>query len=157
MKNAPSILDQIQCPKDLKKIAPEQIELLAEEIRTKIIEVTSSNGGHVGPNLGVVELTIALHLAFDSPEDRFVWDVSHQGYVHKLLTGRNDERFEKIRKSGGLSGFLTREESDHDHFGAGHAGTSLSAALGDPPGPRAKQGSTPPAGGDSDGGRKAHV
>ena len=130
MKNAPSILDQIQCPKDLKTLAPEQIELLAEEIRTKIIEVTSSNGGHVGPNLGVVELTIALHLAFDSPEDRFVWDVSHQGYVHKLLTGRNDERFEKIRKSGGLSGFLTREESDHDHFGAGHAGTSLSAALG---------------------------
>ena len=108
MKNAPSILDQIQCPKDLKKLAPEEIDLLAEEIRTKIIEVTSSNGGHVGPNLGVVELTIALHLAFDSPEDRFVWDVSHQGYVHKLLTGRNDERFEKIRKSGGLSGFLIR-------------------------------------------------
>ena len=130
MKNAPSILAQIQSPKDLKKLAPEEIDLLAEEIRTKIIEVTSSNGGHVGPNLGVVELTIALHLAFDSPEDRFVWDVSHQGYVHKILTGRNNERFDKIRKSGGLSGFLTREESDHDHFGAGHAGTSLSAALG---------------------------
>ena len=88
------------------------------------------NGGHVGPNLGVVELTVALHLVFETPQDSLCWDVSHQGYVHKLLTGRNDERFDLLRQSNGLSGFLSREESPHDAFGAGHAGTCLSAALG---------------------------
>ncbi len=103
---------------------------LAEEIRQRIISATSKNGGHVGPNLGVVELTIALHRVFDTPKDRFVFDVAHQGYVHKLLTGRNDERFDKLRQSDGISGFLSRAESDHDAFGAGHAGTALSAALG---------------------------
>ena len=96
----------------------------------RIISVTSQNGGHVGPNLGVVELTIALHLAFESPKDSFLWDVSHQGYVHKLLTGRNDERFDNLRNCSGYSGFISREESVHDCFGAGHAGTALSAALG---------------------------
>ena len=124
------MLDSIRSPSDLKGLNPEELELLASEIRQRIITATSQNGGHVGPNLGVVELTIALHLAFDSPNDSFLWDVSHQGYVHKLLTGRNDSRFDKIRNTGGYSGFLSHEESIHDSFGAGHAGTALSAALG---------------------------
>jgi len=130
MENNSEILKEISSPADLKKLDYEQIEILCQEIRNRIIDATSQNGGHVGPNLGVVELTVALHLAFDTPQDSFFWDVSHQGYVHKLLTGRNDERFEKIRQSNGLSGFLSREESKHDAFGAGHAGTALSAALG---------------------------
>lgn len=108
----------------------EELTKLAEEIRTRIIEVTSKNGGHIGPNLGVVELTLALHRVFESPNDQFVFDVSHQGYVHKLLTGRNGQDFDKLRKSGGVSGFLSRSESEHDCYGAGHAGTALSAALG---------------------------
>ena len=95
------------------------------EIREQIINTTSKNGGHIGPNLGVVELTIALHKTFSSPKDSFIFDVSHQGYVHKLLTGRNDERFQKLRSTNGLSGFLNRNESEHDAFGAGHAGTAL--------------------------------
>ena len=116
---------------DLKeKLNEGQIGQLCGEIRNRIIETTSENGGHVGPNLGVVELTVALHLVFDTPKDSFFWGVSHQGYVHKLLTGRNDKRFDKIRQSEGLSGFLSRDESQHDAFGAGHAGTALSAALG---------------------------
>ena len=125
-----SLLDQIKGSADLKTLSTEELENLAKEIREKIIEVTSKNGGHLGPNLGVVELTIALHKIFDTPKDRFVFDVSHQGYVHKLLTGRNDGRFDKIRLTEGLSGFLNRDESEHDSFGAGHAGTALSAAVG---------------------------
>jgi len=125
-----SLLDRIQSPADLKRLAPEQLPQLAREIRQRVIEATAKNGGHVGPNLGVVELTIGLHRVFDTPEDRFCFDVAHQGYVHKLLTGRNDGRFDRIRQSGGLSGFLARAESPHDAFGAGHAGTALSAALG---------------------------
>ena len=124
------ILSKIQRPQDLRSLTRQEIVALSEEIRTRIIKTTAQNGGHVGPNLGVVELTIALHLAFETPRDSFCWDVSHQGYVHKLLTGRNDERFDAIRKTDGLSGFLSREESQHDAFGAGHAGTCLSAALG---------------------------
>ncbi len=124
------LLEQIRSPRDIKKLSHEQLAQLAAEIRRNIIETTAQNGGHVGPNLGVVELTLGLHRVFDTPEDRFVFDVAHQGYVHKLLTGRNDERFAKLRQSGGLSGFLAREESPHDAFGAGHAGTALSAALG---------------------------
>jgi 1-deoxy-D-xylulose-5-phosphate synthase len=124
------ILKKITKPSDLKNLDVGQIETLCQEIRTRIIDATSQNGGHVGPNLGVVELTVALHLAFDTPKDSFFWDVSHQGYVHKLLTGRNDEKFDKIRQAEGLSGFLSREESEHDAFGAGHAGTALSSALG---------------------------
>ncbi|MDA7757019.1 1-deoxy-D-xylulose-5-phosphate synthase [Opitutales bacterium] len=125
-----SILPKVNSPADLRKLPKEELSILAKEIRHRLIQVTSKNGGHVGPNLGVVELTIALHLAFDSPTDKFCWDVSHQGYVHKILTGRNDERFDKIRNDGGLSGFLNIEESSHDSFGAGHAGTALSSALG---------------------------
>lgn len=125
-----SILEQIRSPRDIKKLSYDQLAELALEIRQSIIETTAQNGGHVGPNLGVVELTLGLHRVFDTPEDRFIFDVAHQGYVHKLLTGRNDPRFAKLRQSGGLSGFLNRDESPHDSFGAGHAGTALSAALG---------------------------
>lgn len=125
-----SLLSQIHSPDDLKNLSREQLDQVAGEIRARVIEVTSRNGGHIGPNLGVVELTMALHRVFDSPNDRFVFDVSHQGYVHKLLTGRNGEKFDHIRQTGGLSGFLCRSESPHDAFGAGHAGTALSAALG---------------------------
>jgi len=124
------LLAQIGGPGDLKKMAIEDFPRLAEEIRQRLISVTSINGGHLGPNLGVVELSIALHRVFDSPKDNLVFDVAHQGYVHKLLTGRNDERFNDIRKTGGYSGFLARSESQYDCYGAGHAGTALSAALG---------------------------
>ncbi len=125
-----SLLSKIESPNDLRKFSGKDLATLAQEIRNRIIKATSENGGHVGPNLGVVELTIALHLAFDSPTDKFCWDVSHQGYVHKLLTGRNDSRFDDIRKDEGLSGFLNIAESTHDSYGAGHAGTALSSALG---------------------------
>ncbi len=123
-------LPGIRSPEDLKQLKPEQLPQLASEIRETILDVTSVNGGHVGPNLGVVELTIALHRVFSTPRDQFVFDVSHQGYVHKLLTGRQGAGFASIRKTGGLSGFLCRSESPHDSWGAGHAGTALSAALG---------------------------
>jgi 1-deoxy-D-xylulose-5-phosphate synthase len=125
-----SLLSRIQSPADVKQLPAEELPQLAQEIRQRIIATTAKNGGHVGPNLGVVELTIGLHRVFNTPHDRFCFDVSHQGYVHKLLTGRNDERFDHIRSSEGYSGFLSRAESEHDAFGAGHAGTALSAALG---------------------------
>ena len=124
------LLERIKSPEDVKQLSEEQLPVLASEIRERIIKVTSENGGHVGPNLGLVELTIGLHRVFNTPQDRFVFDVAHQGYVHKLLTGRNGEDFDNIRQCGGLSGFLNRSESEHDAFGAGHAGTALSAALG---------------------------
>ncbi len=128
--SAPRLLDRITGPADLKALALEQLPQLAQEIREELIMVTARNGGHIGPNLGVVELTIALHRVFDSPTDQFVFDVAHQGYVHKLLTGRGGKFFRNLRKSEGASGFLYRQESVHDSFGAGHAGTALSAALG---------------------------
>jgi len=124
------ILRGADSPVAVKELAPEQLTQLAGELRDEIIEVCAANGGHVGPNLGVVELTLALHRVFDSSTDRFVFDVSHQGYAHKLLTGRGGSFFRKLRQTGGASGFLTRTESIHDAFGAGHAGTALSAALG---------------------------
>ncbi|MGD0058662.1 MAG: 1-deoxy-D-xylulose-5-phosphate synthase [Verrucomicrobiia bacterium] len=122
-------LDMINSPADVKLLTLDQLQTLAQEIRDELITVLSKTGGHLGPNLGVVELTIALHRVFESPKDRFVWDVSHQVYVHKLLTGRR-ETFHKIRQSGGPMGFAYRSESPYDCFGAGHAGTALSAALG---------------------------
>lgn len=125
-----SLLESIRGPADIRLLAREKLPVLAQEIRQRIIDVTASNGGHIGPNLGVVELTLALHRIFESPRDKFVFDVAHQGYVHKLLTGRNGPDFDRIRQAGGLSGFLARYESEHDAFGAGHAGTALSAALG---------------------------
>ncbi len=124
------LLDTISSPQDLRKLSPEAIDTLATEIRQEIITVTSENGGHVGPNLGTVELSIALHRVFDTPKDKLLFDVSHQSYTHKLLTGRNGRKFKSIRKSEGISGFFNRTESEHDAFGAGHAGTALSAALG---------------------------
>jgi 1-deoxy-D-xylulose-5-phosphate synthase len=125
-----SVYSQLTSPADLKALSRDDLDTLAGEIREKLIDVTSRNGGHIGPNLGVVELTMALHRVFECPRDRFVFDVSHQGYVHKLLTGRNGEAFDQIRKTNGLSGFLCRSESESDAYGAGHAGTALSAALG---------------------------
>jgi 1-deoxy-D-xylulose-5-phosphate synthase len=131
MNDSPArLLETIHGPADFKALAPAQLPQLAQEIRDEIIAVTAKNGGHVGPNLGVVELTMALHRVFDSPTDQFVFDVAHQGYVHKLLTGRQGEFFRGLRQTGGASGFLYRSESQHDSFGAGHAGTALSAALG---------------------------
>ena len=127
---AASLLKIIRTPADVKALQAAQLPQLAQEIRDEIIAVTAKNGGHVGPNLGVVELTIALHRVFDTPTDQFVFDVAHQGYIHKLLTGRQGDFFRKLRQTGGASGFLYRSESPHDSFGAGHAGTALSAALG---------------------------
>jgi len=124
------LLPTIQSPADVKALPASELPRLAQEIRDELIAVTSKNGGHIGPNLGVVELTLALHRVFSTPEDQFVFDVAHQGYVHKLLTGRGGDFFRKLRQTGGASGFLTRSESPHDAFGAGHAGTALSAALG---------------------------
>src|ERR1041385_2866229 len=122
-------LDMVDSPAHVKKLTQEQLLQLAEEIRHELITKLAINGGHLGPNLGVVELTIALHRVFSTPKDKFVWDVSHQVYVHKLLTGRRD-RFHTIRTTDGLNGFALRTESEHDCYGAGHAGTALSAALG---------------------------
>lgn len=120
---------EIKSPKDLKELPEEQLNDLAAEIRRVLIESLSQTGGHLGPNLGVVELTIALHRVFETPKDKFVFDVSHQGYVHKMLTGRWSA-IDTIRQYEGLNGFLLRSESEHDSYGAGHAGTALSAALG---------------------------
>ncbi|MGA2206195.1 MAG: 1-deoxy-D-xylulose-5-phosphate synthase [Terracidiphilus sp.] len=124
-----TLLDSIQSPADLKRLDSAQMASLAGEIREFLIQTLSRTGGHLGPNLGVVELTIALHAVFSTPEDKILFDVSHQAYIHKILTGRR-ERFETIRQPGGLNGFMLRTESEHDCYGAGHAGTALSAALG---------------------------
>jgi 1-deoxy-D-xylulose-5-phosphate synthase len=123
------LLDTIHSPSDIKQFTIPQLESLAQEIRERLILTLSKTGGHLGPNLGVVELTLAMHYVFDTPQDRFVFDVSHQAYIHKLLTGRR-ERMDTIRQPGGLNGFMLRTESEHDSYGAGHAGTALSAALG---------------------------
>lgn len=122
-------LDMVDTPEHVKKLTLEQLLRLAEDVRQELINVLSKNGGHLGPNLGVVELTIALHRVFSTPKDKFLWDVSHQTYVHKLLTGRKG-RFPTIRMTNGLCGFALRSESEHDCYGAAHAGTALSAALG---------------------------
>jgi hypothetical protein len=118
-------LDMVDEPLHVKKLTLEQLQQLAQEIRQELIAVLSKNGGHLGPNLGVVELTIALHYVFATPDDKFVWDVSHQSYVHKLLTGRKN-RFHTIRTTGGLSGFAMRSESEHDCYGSGHSEAILS-------------------------------
>jgi len=128
-KTSARLLDRIESPADLKRLEENQLPQLAQEIRDELISVLSRTGGHLGPNLGVVELTLALHRVFETPEDKLLFDVSHQGYVHKLLTGRLD-RFGTIRQYQGLNGFLLRSESEHDCYGAGHAGTALSAGLG---------------------------
>src|SRR6478672_5003220 len=124
-----TLLDGINGPEDLKRLRRDQLPDLAAEIRERLIEGCSITGGHIGASLGVVELTIALLYEFDSPTDKVLWDVGHQAYTWKLLTGRN-AAFPTLRQTGGISGFLKRTESDHDQFGAGHAGTAVSAALG---------------------------
>ncbi len=128
-KNNYQLLNTINNPSDLKKIPIDQLELLAVEIRNYLLEVVAEQGGHLAPNLGVVELSIALHYVFNSPEDLMVWDVGHQSYIHKLLTGRRDF-LKSLRDYKGCRGFLSREESEYDVFGAGHAGTAISAGIG---------------------------
>ncbi len=124
-----ALLELIRGPEDVRRLARDQLQPLADEVRRRLIEVVSQTGGHIGAGLGVVELTVALCYSFESPRDRIVWDVGHQAYPWKILTGRND-RLPTLRQPGGLSGFLRRSESEHDQFGAGHAGTGLSAACG---------------------------
>jgi len=123
------ILDQIENPKDIKNLSMNDLSKLASEIRSLIIEVVSKNGGHLSPNLGVVEMTLALHYVFDAPKDRIIWDVGHQCYTHKIITGRKD-KFSSLRQYNGLSGYPCREESEYDVYNTGHASTALSAALG---------------------------
>src|SRR5438045_5104027 len=124
-----ALLESIRGPDVSNRLSKEQLQPLADEVRRRLIDGVSQTGGHIGAGLGVVELTVALCYCFDSPRDRIVWDVGHQGYPWKILTGRND-RLPTLRQPAGLSGFLRRDESPHDQFGAGHAGTGLSAAFG---------------------------
>ena len=124
-----SILKTIQSPADLKRLSPAQFPALCQELREQIIGVVSNVGGHLASNLGVIELTVALHYLLNPPKDKIVWDTSNQAYAHKLLTGRR-EQFHTLRQYGGLSGFTKREESVYDTFNAGHAGTGVSAAYG---------------------------
>jgi 1-deoxy-D-xylulose-5-phosphate synthase len=124
-----TVLDRIQSPADLRPLSRDELRTLADDVRARMVDVCSRTGGHIGAGLGVVELTIALHYAFETPRDQLVWDVGHQGYPHKLLTGRNTQ-MESLRQENGISGFLKRSESPYDTFGAGHAATAISAALG---------------------------
>ena len=123
------LIDNIITPRDLRLLSREDLSLIANELREEIIQVVSSKEGHLGASLGVVELTIALHYVFNTPDDLIVWDVGHQAYSHKILTGRKD-KFSSNRQLGGISGFPKRSESIYDTFGTGHASTSISAALG---------------------------
>jgi 1-deoxy-D-xylulose-5-phosphate synthase len=123
------ILDQVQTPADLKRFSDEELKLLADELRNETISAVSETGGHLGAGLGVIELSVALHTIFDAPKDKIIWDVSHQAYPHKILTGRRD-RIRTLRQKNGLSGFTKRSESEYDAFGAAHSSTSISAALG---------------------------
>ena len=122
-------LNTINFPSDIKKLTNSDLKILSKEIREKMVEAVSKTGGHLGAGLGVVELTVALHYIFDTPKDKIIWDVGHQSYPHKILTGRK-EKIETLRTGGGLSGFTKRDESEYDPFGAAHSSTSISAALG---------------------------
>src|SRR5215472_9113346 len=123
------LLDQIKVPADLRHLEKAQLRALADELRTELVDAVSVTGGHFGAGLGVVELTVALHYVFDTPADRLIWDVGHQAYPHKILTGRR-EKIRTIRKGSGLSGFTKRSESEFDPFGAAHSSTSISSGLG---------------------------
>ena len=123
------LLDQVNTPEDLRRLKPEQLRQVADELRTEMIDAVSTSGGHLGSGLGVVELTVAIHYVFNTPQDKLVWDVGHQCYPHKIITGRRD-RIRTLRQGGGLSGFTKRSESEYDPFGAAHSSTSISAALG---------------------------
>src|SRR5664280_290100 len=129
MNTEENMLFKISSPEDLRKLPPADLVRISDELRKYIIDAVSNNPGHLGASLGVVELTVALHYVFNTPYDKLVWDVGHQAYPHKILTGRK-ERLSTIRQYGGLSGFLKRTESEYDTFGAGHASTAISAALG---------------------------
>src|SRR5579862_8379931 len=126
---ATPLLDTIGSPGDLRKLGPERLRQVADELRSETIAAVGQTGGHLGSGLGVVELTVAIHYVFDTPHDRLVWDVGHQAYPHKILTGRR-ERIRTLRQGGGLSGFTKRSESEYDPFGAAHSSTSISAGLG---------------------------
>jgi len=123
------LLDVVNIPEDIRGFNRDQIKQLADEVRTEVIDAVSVTGGHLGAGLGVVELTVAIHHVFNTPEDKLIWDVGHQCYPHKILTGRRD-RIRTLRKGGGLSGFTKRAESDYDPFGAAHSSTSISAGMG---------------------------
>src|SRR5690242_16255261 len=123
------LLDTVETPEDIRKLAPSQLRQLADELRAEMIDAVGSTGGHLGSGLGVVELTVAIHYVFNTPEDRLIWDVGHQAYPHKIVTGRRD-RIRTLRQGGGLSGFTKRSESEYDPFGAAHSSTSISAGLG---------------------------
>ena len=127
--NKTALLDLVRDPADLRRFTAEQLTQLATELRQETVRIVSITGGHLGASLGVVELTVALHYVFDTPRDRLIWDVGHQAYPHKILTGRRD-RMLTLRQGGGISGFAKRCESIYDPFGAGHTSTSISAALG---------------------------
>ncbi len=129
ISNRTPLLDTVHTPEDLRKLDPDQLPQLADELRNEVIDAVSVTGGHLGAGLGVVELTVAIHYLFNTPEDRLIWDVGHQAYPHKILTGRRD-RIRTLRQPGGLSGFTKRSESEYDIFGAGHSSTSISAGLG---------------------------
>ena len=123
------LLDGVLLPKDLRALSRSVLPQLADELRNELIDIVSVTGGHLGSSLGVVELTVALHYVFNTPEDRLIWDVGHQAYPHKILTGRRD-RMRSLRQGGGLSGFTKRSESEYDPFGAAHSSTSISAGCG---------------------------
>ena len=126
--NKKNLLDQVKHPVDLRKFNNRDLKQLAKELREELIDVVSVTGGHLGAGLGVVELTIALHYVFNTPKDKLVWDVGHQAYPHKIITGRRD-KIRTLRKGGGLSGFTKRSESEYDPFGAAHSSTSISSTL----------------------------
>ena len=126
---AEKLLDKINYPSDLRKLEKSQLEQVSNELRNELIDVVSETGGHLGAGLGVVELTVALHYVFNTPNDKLVWDVGHQCYPHKIITGRK-ERIRTLRKGGGLSGFTKRSESEYDPFGAAHSSTSISSTHG---------------------------
>src|SRR5215472_5589965 len=129
ISNRTPLLDTVRSPQDLRNLDPDLLKQLADELRAELIDAVSVTGGHLGAGLGVVELTVAIHYLFDTPHDRLIWDVGHQAYPHKILTGRRD-RIRTLRQPGGLSGFTKRSESGYDPFGAAHSSTSISAALG---------------------------
>src|ERR1700710_875481 len=129
MNDGTPLLDRIKTPHDLRKVPEAKLQDVADELRSEMIDAVSVTGGHLGAGLGVVELTVALHYVFDTPRDRIIWDVGHQAYPHKILTGRRD-RIRTLRQGGGLSGFTKRSESEYDPFGAAHSSTSISAGLG---------------------------
>src|SRR6202008_1571325 len=123
------LLDKVNTPADLRKLDPSDLRQVADELRREMIDAVAVTGGHLGAGLGVIELTVAIHYVFNTPQDRLIWDVGHQAYPHKILTGRRD-RIRTLRQGGGLSGFTKRAESEYDPFGAAHSSTSISAGLG---------------------------